>query len=181
MPYVASPMLIGDKRNFFGRLSGVVEQDQRYERGVSTEDREIEPITCEGQSERKRLASFGPESYLLNPKVLYQGHSANGCTIRDKSRSKLTHPRVKGLIQVNRVPIRSNVLANCRNGRATSKSLTSGVPLRTSCFAAALGKLRASKSRAAGSDLTGPNPINDLVHLRIDLRSIPDRQARQMS
>lgn len=110
MPYVASPMLIGDKRNFFGRLSGVVEQDQRYERGVSTEDREIEPITCEGQSERKRLASFGPESYLLNPKVLYQGHSANGCTIRDKSRSKLTHPRVKGLIQVNRVPIRSNVL-----------------------------------------------------------------------
>jgi len=50
MPYVASPMLIGDKRNFFGRLPGVVEQHQRYERGVSTEDRKIEPLTGGGQS-----------------------------------------------------------------------------------------------------------------------------------
>jgi len=38
-----------------------------------------------------------------------------------------------------------------------------------------------AESRAAGGDLTGPNPIDDLVYLRIDLRSISDRQAGQMS
>jgi hypothetical protein len=87
MPYVASPMLIGDKRNFFGQLPGFVEQDQRYERRMSTEDRKIEPVTGQAHSERKRLASFDPESLLFNPWAVYQGHRAHGCAVETKDES----------------------------------------------------------------------------------------------
>jgi len=85
MPHVASPMLIGDKRNFFGRLSHLVEKDQRYERRVSTEDCKIEPVTSEGQSERERLASFDPESHLFNPDAKAIARTAGQSQTRGKS------------------------------------------------------------------------------------------------